>query len=257
MFAQLTPARIGRLVWGIGLPLVIVGAWQAAPSLFSIPPYILPTPLEVARDGVHDHRQLLGAASSTGLSALTGFAIGNTVGIATAAIIAASQTAYRIILPIALVVRSIPMIALSPFLTLLMGRGIVTVTTIAVLIVFFPTTVNGLLGLRSVDPQIIDFMRVTNATRWDVFRRVAFPTALPSIFAAMKIAAPSSVLGVMVAEWIASDRGLGAVILASLPTFETGVMWSAIVISVAIAACGFGLVAYAERRLIPWHQMTV
>jgi NitT/TauT family transport system permease protein len=193
---------------------------------------------------------------TTAIGAFSGFVLGNAAGFAAAVAIGSSVTVSRIVLPISLGIRSIPIIALTPFLTLLLGRGHLTVAVISALIVFFPTLVNGVLGLRSVDEQSLELMRVMNASWWQVFWRLRLPAALPALFAAFRVAAASSVLGALVAEWVASGSGLGYVILQSGVQFEVALMWSAVILSTAMAAVAFSLIAYAEKRLLTWQPQT-
>jgi NitT/TauT family transport system permease protein len=221
-----------------------------------VPRYVLPTPAEIARAAATSHHALLAGLKETALGAFTGFVAGNVGGFLGAVAIAASLTASRVVLPMAVAVRSIPIIALTPFLTLLLGRGLVTVMTISALIVFFPTLVNGVHGLRSTEQAALELMHLLNAPRWEVFWRVRLPTALPALFAAFRIAAASSVLGALVAEWVASGSGLGQLILQSGVQFEVPLMWSGVVVSTLLAVVAFGLVSWAERRLLAWHPQS-
>jgi NitT/TauT family transport system permease protein len=231
----------------------LVAAWQLLVPAFSVPQYVLPTPGQIVRAGASSHRALLDGLKATAAGAFTGFVVGNAVGFAAAVAVASSATASRVILPMALGIRSIPIIALTPFLTLLLGRGLVTVTAISALIVFFPTLVNGVLGLRSVPDPALELMRVMNASPWQVFWRLRLPTALPDFFSAFRVAAASSVLGALVAEWVASGNGLGQLILQSSVQFDVALMWSAVFTSTLLAVVAFGLVGWAEKRLVSWQ----
>jgi NitT/TauT family transport system permease protein len=236
--------------------VAVVAAWQLLPPLLGVAEYVLPTPTEIVRAGWDAHSQLLTGLRTTAVGAFGGFVVGNFAGFTLAVVVAASSTASRVLLPMSLVVRSIPIIALAPFLTLLFGRGHATVITIAALIVFFPTLVNGVLGLQSVEADALELMRVMNAPWWQVLWRLRLPAALPSLFAALRVAAASSVLGALVAEWVASGSGLGYLILQSGVQFEVPLMWSAVVLSTAMAALAFAVVSYAERRLVTWQPQT-
>jgi NitT/TauT family transport system permease protein len=130
------------------------------------------------------------------------------------------------------------------------------VITISALIVFFPTLVNGVLGLRSVEDESLELMRVLNASWWQVFWRLRLPAALPALFAAFRVAAAACVLGALVAEWVASGSGLGYLILQSGVQFEVPLMWSGVLLSTAMAVFAFGLISYAERRLVSWQPDT-
>jgi NitT/TauT family transport system permease protein len=234
----------------------IIAAWQFLPPAFGVAEYVLPTPTEIARAGSQEHAQLLAGLRTTAVGAFGGFVVGNTAGFALAILVAASLTMSRVLLPMSIVIRSIPIIALAPFLTLLLGRGLATVITISALIVFFPTLVNGVLGLRSVEAEALDLMHVINAPRWQIFWRLRLPAALPSLFAALRIAAAACVLGALVAEWVASGSGLGYLILQSGTQFEVPLMWSAVILSTMMAALAFALVSFLDRRVVTWQSDT-
>jgi NitT/TauT family transport system permease protein len=246
-------ARHRALLVGVGFLVATIGLWQLLVPAFAVPRYVLPTPADIARAAVDSHRVLLTGLEKTATGAFTGFVAGNLAGFLAAVAMASSVTASRVVLPMAVGIRSIPIIALTPFLTLLLGRGLVTVMTISALIVFFPTLVNGVLGLRSTEAAALELMRVLNAPWWEVFWRLRLPAALPALFAAFRVAAASCVLGALVAEWVASGSGLGQVILQSGVQFEVPLMWSGVVVSTLLAILAFGLVSWVERRVVGWQ----
>jgi NitT/TauT family transport system permease protein len=241
---------------GLAFLVAAIGLWQLLVPAFAVPRYVLPTPAEIARAAVDSRDVLLTGLEKTVLGAFTGFVAGNVAGFLAAVAIASSVTASRVLLPMAVGIRSIPIIALTPFLTLLLGRGLVTVMTISGLIVFFPTLVNGVLGLRSTEAAALELMRVLNAPWWEVFWRLRLPTALPALFAAFRVAAASCVLGALVAEWVASGSGLGQLILQSSIEFEAPLMWSGVVVSTLLAIVAFGIVSWAEKRVVGWQPQS-
>lgn len=249
----LTRAR----TWSVNALFAVgfVAVWQGAVWAFGIPRYLLPGPGDVVSAATANTGRLLTAAGETTTGVALGFVFGNLIGFLAALAIAASRTASQVVLPIALGLRSIPVIALAPFLTLYLGRGTASLTAVAALIVFFPTLVNGLLGLRSADREVFELMRVLNASRWETFAHVRLPASLPYLFAAFRISAPSSVLGVMVAEWVVSGGGLGYLILSTAINAQTALMWAAVLLSTTIAGIAFALVALAERRVVRWGAL--
>ncbi len=123
---------------------------------------------------------------------------------------------------------------------------------IVALICFFPIVVNGIDGLRSVDDEFIRMMKTLDASRWDTFRRVEFPAALPSIFSGMRIAATFAAIGAVFGEWSGASQGLGYVMLAATPNLQTARIFAAILILTLIALLLFGIVTLLERTLVPW-----
>lgn len=230
--------------------LAFLVVWQVAVIVLQPADYVLPSPLEVAVEA--DWGGIAAASLVTLQGVALGFLVGNAAGFVMAVAIATSSTAAGIFYPVGLSLRSIPVIALAPFITLAAGRGLLATTTVAALIVFFPTLVNVLHGLRSVEREALELMRVLNAGPVDLFARVRLPAALPALFDALKIAAPAAVLGVMTAEWVIGGSGLGQLILTESLALNTETMWGGIVASTIIAGLAFGLVNIAERLFVPW-----
>jgi ABC-type nitrate/sulfonate/bicarbonate transport system permease component len=229
--------------------------WQGAIVVFAIPSFLLPTPVQVANAAIAERWILFSAAMTTVGEAAVGFLLGNAIGLLAAFAAAAWLTAARIALPIALAVRSAPIIALTPILTLVFGFGFRTTAVIVALIVFFPALVNGVLGLRSVSPNVLEYMHVIDAPESVVLQRVRIPAALPSIFAAFRIGSVSSILGAMVAEWVTTGGGLGYLILKSGVSFELALMWAGVLASVALAVVALAATSWLERRVIAWQPL--
>lgn len=227
---------------------VVLGVWIAVKAIAQPSDDILPSPLQVWDAAVDDSSTLLSATKTTLVGAFGGFLVGNVAGILLAMAVAASQTAARVVLPIALVVRVIPVIALAPFLTLVLGTGNATIVAISAAIVFFPTLVNGVLGFRSVPPEMIELMEIAGASPLDVFLRVRIPAALPYLFAAFQIGAAACILGAMIAEWVTSGEGLGYLILQSGVQFEVPLMWAGVVVAALLALTAFAFTGFLARR---------
>lgn len=248
--------RLLRKLIGIVIALgVLLGIWLIALQTSGLNRALLPGPMDVLRAAEHHPSTLLSATWTTAQGALGGFVLGNLVGVLLAVIVARSVLASRLVLPLAIAVRVIPVVALAPLLTLVLGRGLVTVVTIAGLLVFFPTLINCIFGLRSVSQDQLDMMRMINASQWHVFLRLRLPAALPSLFAAFRVAAAAAVLGAMLAEWVASGAGLGYLILRSSLTFEVGLMWAAVIVAVLITVGAAALTGAIGRRLVHWETV--
>jgi NitT/TauT family transport system permease protein len=250
--ASRTPSRAAGPLVTVAFTIALLLLWQAATVVLAIPSFILPSPTAIAVAG-WENRAVLGEATVETASAVAaGFLVGNLGGLLGAIAIASSPAVARTAMPLALGIRSVPIIALAPFLTLYLGRGPVAITTVTALIVFFPTLINGVFGLRSVDPRSMELFHVLHVGWFTTLLRLRLPAALPSIFAALRISAPSAVLGAMIAEWVVSGGGLGYLILSASISARTALMWSAVVVSTLVAGVAFAAVAIAERRAIPW-----
>lgn len=251
--------RSGRAALGaagrtVATLAVLILVWMLIAKLGEFNRIILPLPQDVVRAAAGHSRELLEAGWTTLQGAIGGFVVGNLVGVLLACAIAGSVTASRVILPLAIGVRVIPIVAIAPLLTLVIGRGLATVITVAAMLVFFPTLINGVLGLRSVDPAQLELMKIANATQWQTFVRLRIPVALPRLFAAFQIGAPTAVLGAMLAEWVASGQGLGYLILSSGSSFDTDVMWAAVILATAIALLAAGAATLVGRAVVSWER---
>jgi NitT/TauT family transport system permease protein len=163
-----------------------------------------------------------------------------------------SKPTERALYPIAVAIRTVPIIAIAPILVLLFGNGYTPKIIIAALISFFPTLVNMVRGFESVEPSALELMRVLSASPAQVFWKLRVPSSLPFLFAALKIAATSCVIGAIVSEWIGADTGLGYLITVATFEFRTGLLYSAMVIGSIMALVFFGLVVGSERLIVRW-----
>lgn len=253
--------RAGRgvaLARRVLLPLAVIAAvvilWDLALRLFKVPAYVIPAPASVGETLIKERARLADNAVPTILESLGGFALGNVVAIAVAIAFVYNKTLERTFYPIAVAVRTLPIVAIAPILVLLLGNGYAPKIAIAALITFFPTLVNMVEGLESADPQALELMHVLSASKGEVFRHVRWPSSLPYLFSAMRIASTSSVLGALVAEWIGTNKGLGYLIVLTTYDFRTALLYSAMVVTSAIALTFFFLVSVLEWVLVRWER---
>jgi putative hydroxymethylpyrimidine transport system permease protein len=150
--------------------------------------------------------------------------------------------------------QTVPLIALAPLLVVLLGFSILPKLILVSLICFFPITVNTVDGLASVDPDMVKLMRSLGAGRWDMFRLVEWPSALPRLFSGAKVAATYSVIGALVGEWAGSYEGLGHVIIQAEGELDTELLFAAFGLLTIMGIGLFTLVACAERLLLPWYR---
>jgi NitT/TauT family transport system permease protein len=240
------------------LPLLVIAglvvAWDVAIRLFAVPAYVVPTPASVGQALVRERARLLDNAMPTIVESVGGFALGNFVAIAAALAFVHSKALERALYPVAVAVRTLPIVAIAPIFVLLLGNGYAPKIAIAALITFFPTLVNMVEGLESADPQALELMHVLSASKTEIFRYVRWPSSLPYLFSAMRIASTSSVLGALVAEWIGTNKGLGYLIVLTTYDFRTALLYAAMVVTSAIALAFFFLVSLVEWLLVRWER---
>ena len=155
--------------------------------------------------------------------------------------------------PLAIAAQAIPIVAIGPILIVWFGFGIGPKVIIVALAVFFPILVNTLDGLRAVDPEAVKMMRTLDASRWAIFRRVEAPTALPSFFSGLKIAAAIAPIVALFAELAGSSSGLVHQIQADNASFEIARVFAAVAILMLIGVILVGLTALAERLVVRWR----
>ena len=240
------------------LPLLViaalVGVWDVVIRAFAVPDYMVPSPAAVGRTLVRERARLADNAVPTILESVGGFALGNLVAIAAALTFVHSKALERALYPVAVAVRTLPIVAIAPIFVLLLGNGYAPKIAIAALITFFPTLVNMVEGLESADPQALELMHVLSASKTESLRYVRWPSSLPYLFSAMRIASTSSVLGALVAEWIGTNKGLGYLIVLTTYDFRTALLYAAMVVTSAIALAFFFLVSVVEWLLVRWER---
>lgn len=243
-----------RLLLPLAVIAIIVVAWDVGIRVFDIPAYMIPTPASVGRTLVKERARLADNAAPTIVESLGGFALGNVVAIAAAIAFVHNKGLERALYPVAVAVRTLPIVAIAPILVLMLGNGYAPKVAIAALITFFPTLVNMVEGLEAADPQAMELMHVLSASRTEAFRYVRWPSSLPYLFSAMRIASTSSVLGALVAEWIGTNKGLGYLIVLTTYDFRTALLYAAMVVTSAIALAFFFLVSFLEWLLVRWER---
>ncbi len=247
-------ARVVRIATSVGGIATILMVWEAVVAGFDVPLYILPAPSVVATQIGRDWPLLLRHLEPTVVEALGGFAIGNGVATALAAVFVYAPPISRVMFPVAIALRTIPLVAITPLLVIWLGNGYAPKVAIAALISFFPTLVNMARGFAAATPDQLELMHALAASPWQVFRYVRWPASLPYLFSALRIASTSSVLGAIVAEWIGSDRGLGYLIVAATFEYRVARLWATITVSTATAVLAFLVVVAAERSVVTWQQ---
>ena len=233
--------------------LAVLGYWELHIKLFNVPAFLVPPPSLVAVALVEEWPTLQRNVSATIVEAVGGFALGNGVAILLATLFVHSKTMERTLFPLAVAIRTVPIIAIAPILVLLLGNGYAPKIVIAALISFFPTLVNMVRGLESMDASALELMRVLSASKKQVFFKLRLPSSLPFLFAALKISTASSVIGAIVAEWIGADVGLGYLIILSTFEFRTGLLYATTVIASLLALGLFLAVVILERSIVRWR----
>ena len=246
--------RLRVLAVGLGGAIGLIALWQAIIVGLKVPEYLVPAPSAVWTKGVLANAGLLAQnAAPTAIESVLGFVVGNAFAIVLAIIFVHNKTLEQTFYPMAVVLRTIPIVAIAPILVLMLGQGYAPKVAIAALISFFPTLVNMIRGLGAVDPQMLELMRVLSASQREVFFKLRIINSLPFLFAALKIATGASVIGAIVAEWIGSDVGLGVLVINATSEFRTPLLYATMVVASLMALLFFGIVVLLERLIVRWE----
>jgi putative hydroxymethylpyrimidine transport system permease protein len=254
-----TTGSVRRWLLPALLLAALVGAWQLAASsgaladVLGLESFLVPSPAEIA-ESLWQNRSLLAENTWVTLrEILFGFACAIVAGVGFAVALHLWTTVRLASYPLLIASQTIPILALAPIFVVWFGYGIGPKLAIIALVCFFPVTVTTLDGLRAVDPDTTKFMLTLDASRWQIFRRVEAPTALPHAFSGMRLAAVFTTIAALFGEWAGSSAGLGHLILQDNAQLETARMFAAFTILSAIALCLFGILALIERRVVTWR----
>lgn len=254
-------ARVGlpRAEW-LTLPLgalCLLVLWQGLISVGGYPEFILPTPLSVAvRFGEAVQSGLLWRhLRVTLVETLGGFALGFSAATVVGYWLAKHPLAERLVAPWLVAMQAIPVIAVAPLLVIWFGFGILSKVLVCALMVFFPILINTIVGVRSVDREWLELMTVLRASRWQRFRLVELPAALPILFGGIKLGVTLAVVGAVVGEFVGAREGLGALItIARGGLYDTPLLFVALLTLGGMALALYGLVALLERSLVHWQR---
>ena len=237
--------------------LLLLLFWHLLVAWGEYPPFILPGPADVARAGarlIGDGR-LLRHSLITLSEVIPGLVLGVLVAMPLGYLLTKSPLAERLISPYLIASQAIPIIALAPLLTIWVQSWYWSRVLVAALVVFFPVLINTIAGLRSVPREFYDLMHSLRATRAQIFSKLEFPAALPTILAGLKVGATLAVIGALVCEFVQpKSQGLGFLLVTARYQFKTDEVFVILLTLGAMALLLYGLVALLERRLLRWRQ---
>jgi ABC-type nitrate/sulfonate/bicarbonate transport system permease component len=237
--------------------VLLLGAWHGAIALFHIEPYLMPSPAAAVAALVEHRQAVAGHLLVTLEEAGMGLAVSSLAAVALAGVLIGSPVAERALLPFAIAIRSTPVVAVAPLITLIAGRGLRTSILCVAIVSFFPVLVNSLRGFRRTDARVRELMHVLGATPWQRFRYARLPFAVPYIFTGLRTASASAVLGAMLAEWLTGTRGLGYLLLNSAAQRELELLWAGVIVSTLVALVIFWLMVLLERTVSGWREEVV
>jgi ABC-type nitrate/sulfonate/bicarbonate transport system permease component len=237
----------------VGVTLLV---WQGFISIFHLNSFFAKGPgdifdyLFVGPEASANQQVILSNLGVTLFDALLGYVAGTLAAISVALAIVLSRSVEQTVMPVAIALRAVPIVAMTPVLVLIFGRGLLAVTVIAGIVSFFPTLVNLVFGLRSAPNQTFDLMRAYGASDALILRKIQFPYCLTALFASAKIAVPGAIIGATLAEWLATGNGLGNLMLVSSSDSEWNTLWASVAIITITSVLFYNVVSMIERPVV-------
>jgi len=245
----------GAIGYYVPSALVLLGlllAWQLAVDLGGVKEYILPSPSAALKAYLRPNYQWTANFLATFYATVGAFALSAVLGIGLAVVIVWNDMLMRTVMPVLVLFNTLPKIALAPLFVIWLGYGIWPNIVIGTTIAFFPMVVNTAVGLATAEPEMLELVRSLKASRWQVFTKIRFPNAVPYIFTGLKLNATMSVIGAIVGEFVASERGLGALIITGGVTLETPSIFASLILISVLGLALYGVVVAVERVVAPW-----
>jgi ABC-type nitrate/sulfonate/bicarbonate transport system permease component len=249
--------RLAKGLLGTAVSIgVVIGAWWLFLEWFQVKPFIGKGPSDVwhylftAPNSARNRRLIFAETGTTLRDAFLGLGFGTAVAVLAAIAFNLWRSLERTLMPIAMVLRSVPLVAMTPLIVLVFGRDLQAVTIIASIVTFFPTLVNVTLALRATPQDSLDLLRAYGASPLHTLLKVKVPSALPSLFASMRIAAPLALVGALLAEFLATGKGLGYAILRGSTTSDFNGLWARVVIVTICSIVLYRIIGLVERVVL-------
>lgn len=243
--------------------LVLVVIWQVVVSFTGISPYIAKGPLDVwaflvtDEDAAENRAQMFPLVGQTLVDSSLGFTVGMLIAIILAVVFSLSRAVEAGVMPLVLLLRTIPLVSIAPVIILMTGRGTTaSVAVIGTIVVLFPALANVLFGLSRASQQSLDVVHVFGGDRFTALRKVNMPGALPSVFAAARVSVPGAVTGALLAEWLSTGTGIGGSIMKFNAQAQFAQLWTSIALITIITLLLYNIVQIVENIVLTRMGMT-
>jgi len=239
------------LLPALAIVLILI-LWELVVKLFAIPTFILPAPSEIL-GSLGEWGDVVGQNALVTLkTTLIGFAIALITGLVLGFLIGYSKLIYTMLYPILVGFNTIPKVAIVPLLAIWFGIGTIPAVITAFLLAFFTIAVNVSLGLSTVEPEMRDVLKSLGASQWKVFQKIGFPHSLPYLFASLKIAISQAFIGSVISETVASDRGIGYLIVSASANFDIALAFLCLMTLAVMGIVLYAIFALVEQRTVHW-----
>ncbi len=253
-----TRPRAMRRLGGNLLPPLLsfavgIAAWELAARATRLPTYVFPPPSLVLSALIGNFGLLMSELGVTIAASAMGFTISLVLGVVAGALVAVSRTLDRMLTPWLVVAHAVPKVVVAPLFLIWFGFGMRSEIFFVVTFTFFPIVVNTIAGLRGADPELLQMVRSMRATPWQSLVKIRLPGALPSIFTGIKLSVTLAPVGAVIGEFVASNRGLGHLLVESVGDMETPLAFAAVAVFSVFGVLIWKFAEWVERRSLPWH----
>jgi len=243
---------ISGLIPPLILGVVLILAWDLSVRIWSIKPFLLPSPGAVIRALFDPRWQWWSNARITLIEVLGGYSLAAVGGVILGITVTWSRVTRNAVLPFLVFLNSLPKVALAPLFIIWLGYGVVPNMFIAFIISFFPVAINTATGVTEIDPEMIAFAQILRVPKWKTFLKIRLPNALPYIFTGLKISTTMAVIGAVIGEFIASTKGLAGIIMSAQAMLKTDAILASLVILSMIGLGLFGAISVLQKIVMPW-----
>ena len=247
----------------VALLALVLAAWSVVTATTAIPTFVIPTPASVWRSLIAGFSAPLDSPAGWWLhigvtlqEALSGLAAGSVLGLGIGLLIAETRVLEGVLMPHIIAIQCLPKVAIAPLLVIWFGFGSTSKMLLAFIMSFFPVLVNSIAGFAAADSGRLELVRSLNASRWQTFRLVRWPCALPFVYAGFQLAVVQSLLGAIVGELVSGQAGMGVVLATMTANFDTAGMFAALGILSVIGVVQYFLLALLRRRLLFWSDVS-
>lgn len=240
---------MNKIIIKIAIIMALVLLCQATVMIFKVPSYTFAPPIKVIETLINQREVLFKNSLITITEATAGFLLANLISVSIALVIYLNRKLSDIIIPFAIVINAMPIMAITPLLSIWFGSGIQSKIATVMLFCFFPSLVNVLRGIRSLDIEFLWLFKIYSANRSQVIKKLVFPSILPYLFSALKTSSSLAVVGALVGEFIGSNKGLGFIIMSSYYSMNISLAFAAITISSIFGILFYYLIHYFENKI--------
>ena len=244
--------QLRRRIASAALIIGFFVAWELLCLMFGIKDIVLPRPSEILITLWSRLPAIMPHAAQTLYTTLIGFALGIVFGVLLGALVGSSRLAYDVAYPLLIGFSSIPKVAVVPIFVLWFGAGTVPAVLTAMILCIFPIVVNVATGLATTEPELEDVMRALKASKLDILVNVGLPRAMPYFFASLKVAVTQAFVGTVIAETVASNRGIGNLMMIASSSFDVPLVFAGLLVLAVLGVGLYVIFSFIEVRVTGW-----